>query len=349
MMKKSTLFLMGLFLAVGLSAQDLELVGTVTESIKPRFMAVDDQQIYIAEPTTVHIFTRKGLEKVTQFGKAGSGPEEFMAAGGGNGALILIPQKDQLVVSAMGKINHYQKNGRFIKTTKVQAGLMGFAFYPLGTGYVGASFTGDEKNGAAMTVNVYNDKFNKLVELNRMKFNPGGGNFNPFDMMKRMAYVVDQNRIYQLSEDEKSMVVRSDTGEKVGSVILNLENIPLPKADIDAIINGMLRGQGAAQAEQIRKVFAFPDHYPVMMNMIIDNGVLYLTTWKKKGEERFVAVYDIKTGLRIKDVTVPIHFIDGLQPFPFTFWKGYFYGILEVPDEDEPDEVVVQVVRRKIL
>ncbi len=335
-------------LLAGLPAQTEELLGTIVEPIKPRFMAVDDGQIYIAEPATVHIYSLANFRKIAQFGKPGGGPEEFIAQGDA-ATLMVIPRGGELVVSAMGKLNTYTRAGRFLKTTKIQAGMYSFMFYPLDKGFVGTSFSGDEKNGAAFSVNIYDEKFTRLSELNRMPINVGGGKFNPFEMMRRMSYTVDGNRIFVLADDDLSMLVRSATGQLIGKIPLLLEKVPVTPDDIETILKGMVRGQSGAQADQIRKLMEFPDHFPPLLNCIADQDRLYLVSWKKKKEEHLCAVYDIPSGRKLTEVWLPIQFVSGMQPFPYTFKHGYFYRVQELADADEPDEVVLRVVRKKLL
>ena len=336
-----------LIMAIGLllPAQDVDIVGTIYEPIKPRFLAVDDEQIYLAEPATVHIYRLKDFQKVTQFGKAGEGPEEFVATG----SLTVVVQDKQLMVSASNKMNFYEKNGRFLRTMKLQGSVFSGNFFPVENSYVGMSMNMDEKNGMAMTINVYDDGLNKKKELRRITMNFMSGKINIFDMMRRMSYEVNRDRIFFLSDDDLSVTVSKVDGTVLNQISLGNEKIPLTQQDIDGFLSQMGRNVPESQREEMKKRFEFPDFYPPMMRMIADQNHLFLMTWKKKGALTLAIVYDIPSGKKLKEEYVPVHFADGIQPFPFAFKNGVYFAVNELPDEDEPDEVIYTIIRKKII
>lgn len=351
-MKKAFLFLfMVLAVSLGLLADDLDVIGVITEPIKPRFLAVDEHQIYIAEPTTVHIYTQAGFKKVTQFGKAGSGPEEFMAAQGG-GSLFLIPYQDQLIVSAMGKLNYYKKNGSFIKTVKIEgASMMAVKYLPLNTGYIGPAMgKGDDEKMVAFTTSIFDSSFKSKKVVNRTLLKAGSSQFNIFDMIRRMTYTTDRSKICCISDDDKAIDIYSENGAIIRNIAVNSTKVPVTKGDIDAFFTSMTKnGVSSAQVDALKKMFIFPEFYPLAMDLFIDNNIVYLTTWKKKGDDHLVLVYDSQTGSLLKEMYVPIQNMTGITPYPFTYHKGQFFSIVELPDEDEPDEVIYSVVRKKLL
>ena len=65
---------------------------------KPDAIAVDDQQIYIAEVATIHILSRDG-KYIKKFGKRGEGPEEFLVVP--NLPLYITRRPNDLVISSL--------------------------------------------------------------------------------------------------------------------------------------------------------------------------------------------------------------------------------------------------------
>ncbi len=344
---KTGIFLLLAQLALGgvLAAEGVELVGTIYEPIKPRFLAVDDQQLYLAESATVHIYSLKNFKKITQFGKAGEGPEEFVAAAGG---MTLVLLDTQLMVSSINKINFYEKNGSYLKTMKIQGGLFGGNFFPVKEGFIGMGNM-DDKNGMTMAISLYDEQLNKKNEIRKVTMNVMSGKFNVFDLTRRMIYEVNQERVFFLSDDDQAVTISSVDGNSLSRIELGLGKVPLTKDDINRFLNQIGRNAPEAQKEEMKKRLEFPDFYPPMIRMIAKKNHLFVLSWKKEKDQHLAALYDINSGKKLTEAFVPLQFSDGIIPLPFAYHNGYYYAVNELPDEDEPDELIYKVVRKKLL
>ncbi len=336
-----------MFCAQGIYPQDVEVVGTIYEPLKPSFILTDDQRIYLAEGTTVHIYNLKDFKETARFGKAGEGPEEFGAVQGG---LTLFLLDNQLVVNARTKLNFYSLNGKFAKTVKINVGSFGGNFIPVDNGFVGTGMNLDQKQQSmTMTISVYDRDFNKKKELKSALIGRFSGKVNIFEAMRQMSYEGKGDRIYFLSEDDTAVTVNSLDGEELKRIELNLEKVPLTQEDIDKIINQFGRNVSAAQKEELMKRFEFPEYYPSMLRMLVDRNHLFVMTWNRNEKGSLAVIYDTQSGKKLKEAHVPVHFDNGIQPFPFSYRQGVYYAVNELADEDEPDEVIYKVVRIKLL
>ncbi|UCH97426.1 MAG: hypothetical protein JSV88_11390, partial [Candidatus Aminicenantes bacterium] len=117
-----------------------EKLATLPDIFRPCFLSVDDQQFYVAEGTTVYIFSLQDFALKKKFGKPGQGPQEFAPTPAGTSGLRIYPQADSIVINSPGKVSFFTKDGTFIKEMKSGAGLMGGFFQPIGDQFAGMSF-----------------------------------------------------------------------------------------------------------------------------------------------------------------------------------------------------------------
>ncbi len=82
-----------------------------------------------------------------------------------------------------------------------------------------------------------------------------------------------------------------------------------------------------AKAYKDRVKFVFPDTYPAFKNFHINNGKLYVFTFKKRGDRSEVIVMDSKGNI-LKTVFLP----DGNY---FSISEDRFYYLKENEDEEE--------------
>ena len=138
-----------------------EKAAVLKELMKPGGIAVDKEQFYVTEGTTVFIYSRDYTFK-KKFGKKGEGPREFMAYA------AVTPMKDCLLIGSQGKISYYTKDGVFIKELKASTGTGGDMFMPLKDNFAGRGYARADKVGY-FTVNLFDGELKKIKELYRTK------------------------------------------------------------------------------------------------------------------------------------------------------------------------------------
>lgn len=217
---------------------------------------------------------------------------------------------------------------------------------PVDNGYLGISVNLDQKQqGMTMAVSLYDRELNKKKDLRQTFFSPMSGKFNLFETMRRMSYEAKGDRLYLLSDDDEAVSVFDLDGTERKRIALQLEKVPLTQGDIDNILVQFGRNVPAAQRDSLKDRFEFPEFYPPMIRMIVDGNHLFLMSWKRSAKGSLAAVYDTESGKKLKELYLPLHFENGIQPFPFTYFKGMYYAVNELPDEEEEDEVIYKVVR----
>jgi hypothetical protein len=108
-----------------------EKLVTLTEPIKPNYIALDNRQFYIVEDTSVQIYSLRDFKLINKFGRRGEGPGEFLLY------TYVIPQPGHLLINSFGKVSYFTKKGTLIKELKIKDKTARIPFFPLQDGFVG--------------------------------------------------------------------------------------------------------------------------------------------------------------------------------------------------------------------
>lgn len=99
MKKKFSLLILFLVLSTVISARVVPL----PEVIRPHYISVDSDQLYICEHEKVSIYSLKDFNRIKKFGKKGEGPQEFKSA------VHVNCQEDYLVIESSDKLSFFSK------------------------------------------------------------------------------------------------------------------------------------------------------------------------------------------------------------------------------------------------
>jgi len=179
-MKKNCIFFV-LIAVIFIGGVYGEKLAALSDLLVPDFMAVDNSQVYVAESTTVFIFSMKDFKLVSKFGKPGEGPQEFMKSVLGFGGISIFPLDDSLGISSVGKFSFYKKNGEYIKEMKAPS-MFAFGSYniPIEKGFVGMNMGIDQQaKKTKLFIILFDDKFNKRNTIATAEFNQQANNEFP--------------------------------------------------------------------------------------------------------------------------------------------------------------------------
>lgn len=306
-------------------------VATVLEEPgKVTGIAVDDQQLYVIEQTTIHIYKLKDYSYVKKFGQKGEGPKEFRSMA------IVTPLKDRLFIVSSGKVSYFTKDGVFQSEKKVPGGITaGRSFKPIGDKFIGSSNSqGDD--GMYGIVNIYDSQLNKIKELTRVKAGDAGGHklnlFNfalLYDAYGNKAYVDARNgfsiRVLDLEGNETSTIQQKDYKQR-----------KFTDDDLNAINSMMKKMMGDQRYELMKDRFQWPGHYPIFLKFIIDPVAkkLALVTWKTVDGKNECYIYNLD-GKFEKRVLLEIKLINGVEAYPFTICGGKYYQVIDNDEEEQ--------------
>lgn len=327
-MKKTCIFVVLILIAALGRAEKLV---TLTDIMKPTFFVSGEDRFYVVETSKVHIYSLKDYKLKKTFGKAGEGPQEFRPAPFGPG-IIISPLKDSLLITSMGRVSHYTRDGEFIKM--FNTGMMQFSFYQeIGDGLVGLG--GDaERDGRTfyLTLNIYDKELKKTKELHRQKtFDRGSFEFPQTQTVPHAS----GDRVFLPAESGFKIYEFDTAGNR--KVLIDREYDPVKMTD--TFKEGVLEffktnPYTAPQYETFKNMIKFKSHFPVIQHMTGDGDKLYILTFLQEREKYETFVYDSR-GKFLKRVFLPYHQENPFSIAPFDFKNNRFYYLPFNEDTEE--------------
>ena len=327
-MKRWFIILVVLFmLSMGLMGKKL---ATITDIFRPFIMAMDDQQFYVTDGTTVSIFSRKDFTLKKKFGKEGEGPREFKLAQGMPG-LILTVQNDSLVINSAGKVSFYTKDGKFIKELKVSTGSMVSIFRPFEEKFVGLSTSMGEEMSMKFTINIYDSQLTKLKEVYQLPMMKRGR--MEFPNISPIFYPVN-NKIIIGGQKEFVLDILNAKGDKVSSITRDYKLVKVGEDYKKGIYRYFKTNPATKQTyEFIKKMITFAEYFPALQGIYVDNRKIYIQTYMKKEENYEFFIYDIN-GKFLQRLFLPVTYMNALMPNPITIKDNTLYQLLENEEEE---------------
>lgn len=328
-MKRGILFIfLSLALLLNLQAAKLAVLEGVN---RPDMLAVSDNYIYITEKTMVHIFSFKNYKPLKSFGSEGEGPGEFKISPFGP-AMIVSAARGRLVVNSLAKVSIFNEEGNYIKEFKVPPNQV---YLPFGESYVYSGIGKNEEGKAVMSVNLANDKFQKIAELYQTNFVVGAAMKFDFPIDEFVFTTVGDN-IYLVAGKQGFVIdVFDKKGQKVSTIKKEYQPLKLsPDYEKKTIHWFKTHPNWKNLYQMFEKRISFKSYYPPVYSIHGYKDRLYVMTHKKKGEDRQCILLDLQ-GKEIKQVYLPVPEVYGLGELPkFTFHNNAFYILKENEDEE---------------
>ena len=303
-------------------------VTTLRELRKPRDLAVDDTQLYVTERATIFIYSLNDFKLVKKFGTEGQGPQEFQTLP--HVPVTVDVSTDRLIVGSVRKITYFTKQGDYLR--EVRAVNLALNLRLCGDQFLGWSQA--KKEGIIYnTITLFDSKLNKLKEVFRMKDSyqgPGRG----YKVLHRVfTYRSYDNKIILPGKDDATIDIFDNEMNKRLSIRLAQERI-----EVDSEFKNRLEKHFKTSPEikniyPMLKPLIFPDYFPVISDFFVDDGTLYVMTWKRENGCNEFFTYDMK-GTFKKQLVIPIRYETELSPYPTMIKKGKLYQLVENEEKE---------------
>lgn len=308
-----------------------EKVAVLEGIMKPDMMSIGDDLILITEKTSIYIYSLTDYRLIKKFGKEGEGPQEFQISPLGP-PMIGLPYKGKIYVSSQSKVSVFTDKGEFIRESRV----MPFQVYrPFGDKFLFTGTTPGEKNSNLLTVNLANEKFEKLKELyvSDMSIGPESQFSYPFTSFNFVPY---RDNIYIVAGKEGFAIdVFDGNGTKLYRVKKEYERLTVPDEYKKKTKEWFQANPNARQFwEFFRNRITFKTYYPAIQEMLVTDDRLFVLTYKQKDGNTECIIMDLK-GKEEKRVFVPLDTLYGMDFYPKRdIYKGNWYTLIENVDEE---------------
>lgn len=285
-------------------------------------LAVDGDNVYIADMQSVCIYSLKDFKMVKRFGKQGEGPGEF------SGYITLSLSGDNLIINSPSKVSWFSKTGELIKEARVQY----FSFIPLGKNFASIGFARDKDTGIAYeTVNIYDAEFKKLKELFREE------NWAQKVGEKFTFHVLNFYGLFFFSYKDKLYVgakggvirVYDENGNELYSITPKFEKIKVTDADKNRYLDFLKTDyRWKDRYEQVKSGLIFDDYFPERRRFYVADDKIYMFTYKRKDDKYQCLVFDLK-GKLLTEAYIPMADQNPTLPYPFSICNGKLYQLVD--------------------
>ena len=335
-MNKKWLFFTWLFCvpAILFSA---EKMFSLPDILKPRIMAVDENNLYVSDHEQVFIYSLNTSKLVKKFGRLGSGPGEFPFAP----MMKIYP--DKILLHFANKFAYFNKSGELIYEKQVPFLFMDVGAVDDNFVFSRFDFAGVSGPEDLSTISVYDQTLKKVNTLSEkiVSFKNKGTKkqrdlINP--IRKFQCY---SNKIY-LADGEKGFHfdVYDSNGKSSGNIQREYKKIKISEAyKTQKFEEYKNRPAVKKRWHTLSKLFdyAFPEYFPAIQDFLIADNKIYVRTYlSEKGKDEYL-ILDLD-GKLIKKVFLP----EAHHLF-YAVKNNTFYYMIE-NEEDEEWELHAQKI-----
>jgi hypothetical protein len=297
--------------------------------VEPRQLLVGNAHIYVVDFPTVSVYRLKDFSLIRKFGKRGEGPQEFKQY---INVFFQDVEPDHLVISSIGKISFYSRQGEFIKEVKIPFG--GWTFQPLGQKFMGHTLGGTAKEGYK-ALNLYDSRLNKIKEIYRKEM------FFDDSIKKRTLfasnyrYWTHDNKIYVVAKNDFIIEIFDHTGKPLPPIERkNYKRVKCAEKHRKSVLDFFQRNPRIRPIfERFKKQIQFPGYFPAIRQIDIDEGKIYALTYNRADGKNEFFIFSMDGKLLHKKF-LPLKSYNGVTPLPFYIKKGLLYQLVENEDEE---------------
>jgi len=315
-------------------------LGMLPGILKPNFLRVNDEGIFILEQATIYMYSTKNLNLIRKFGRKGEGPGEIKISPFYSISMKILP--DFVFIDSVDKIIYFSKKGKLIEERKKPAGLV-TQMLPVGKNFVVKDLDRSDRKTEYMTLSVYDSEMKKIKELFRQKspVQPTSTVMIP----DSLHFCVCDNKIFVEKSIEGFFVdVYNAEGEKLYQIKKEYEKVKVANSDKEEVLRlykaDPLVKQIGYENLKNRIQFIYPDSYPPIQSINGFGGNIYVKTFKKQGNKEEYIVMDLK-GNVLRRIYMPLvekaplmARLNGIDLQIYSIYKDKFYYLKENEDEE---------------
>ena len=301
-----------------------ERLTTFPQLSKPELIRVGENLICINEGAVVYLYDLNTFKQVKKFGRKGEGPGEFPSD------LIINILKEKIIIESKGKILFYSLKGDLIKEKR---------FLPT---YRGLKLLGDRyfaSSGRIIDM-VYHNVVKILdADFKEIKtFYQDEAGYHQEKQVTNYAstwdFDVGENKFFIVGSSGFKIDVFNKNGDLLYTISPQYKRVKFPQKFIDAWFKRIKRRHGMNRYYRVKQRVRFPEFFPAIRDLIVDNSHIYLLTWRKKEQEHEFFIFDLE-GKLVKKTFVPLQdYDDGVALFPYSLKNNYFYQLIDNEEEE---------------
>jgi len=318
------------------------ILGTLKGVLKPEMIQVFENELFTVEGATIWIYTLPDLTLKMKIGKEGEGPGELKKTNQWYNTVTV--RKNYIFIDSLDKIVFFSRKGTFIKEQKKPYGI--HQMVPVGENFVALKQADIQDKIQYQSINLYDSNLNPIKELYKQK--------SPIQSIGRSTEMIPdvlnfwvwENNIYiEKSRDGFLIEIFDCNGKIQQSISKKVSFIKVTDTDKQRAVNKFKEDPFVKQIgwEELKKFskIIFPQSYPSIDSIIVDEKKIYVKTFKKNNNLEECLVMDLSGNIQ-KKIHLPqvntapfmAHLL-GVKYYTICQEKFYFIQENEISEEWE--------------
>ena len=307
------------------------------EIVNPSRVYVDGGELFVVDFPKVYIYSLADFSLKGSFGKEGEGPGEM------RGFARLMFDGGEVIVEHHMRFSYFSRDGKFLRERKIPVSF-NRGVRKMGDKWV-VSHTDQRKDKpdlTDLTVNIYNDKFERELEIYRLPYyfqlnKPINAIYLPeADRRSGIRFFVHGDEIFVEGEEGEtgSIYVFDRNGKKLRTLAHKYQRLEVTEAHVAAVVeHHRLKKRRLYDILKQRGQILIPDLFPAIQYMTAADGGIYTIPYKKEGGSYQLLRFDSK-GKLISKKPVPIAAETLFSFYPFTLHKEKIFQLVENSEEE---------------
>ena len=292
---RTIVIVLTMILNTGLSAENL---GRILGILEPTGIEISDNELYILQGATIHVFSLPRLHPVRAMGVRGEGPGELKVTPWLSNAMILFP--DHIILGSIDKYISFAKSGRILEEQRRNPAFTQVIPFE---GIQAVRKRIVEEGAQYSTINIFNPETQSLKELYRQRFSAGRGEVDA--VPDSIHFTVFGGLIYIDQSAEGFVVAAYDkSGALVSKINPPVKNIRLKDTDrilaLEAMKEDPFINMNTGGWENYQKTtrINFPSYFPPIRDFVLSEGRIIVQTYLIQGDEEEYIFLDLEGNIK---------------------------------------------------
>jgi hypothetical protein len=300
-----------------------ERLTTFPQLSNPELIKVGENLICINEGAVVFLYDLNDFKLLKKFGRRGEGPGEFSSD------LDINILKEKIMIESQGKLSFYSLKGDLIKEMRRSPKYRKLKI--LEDRYVAS--------GGILSNDVYHNIAIILdADFNEIKtFYQDEARYHQQKQKTRLAstwiFDVSEKKCFIVGSHDFKIDVFNKNGDSLYTISPKYEKVKISQEDIDAWFNRIKRRLGLDRYDLAKKIVRWPEFFPAIRDLMVDNGHVYVITYRRQQEKNEFFIYDLD-GKLAKKTFLPLKDYDGVALFPYSIKNNYLYQLIDNEEEE---------------
>jgi hypothetical protein len=300
--------------------------------LKPGFVTVDNDQLFIVDGTTVYIHSLEDFSLQTKFGRRGEGPQEFQPLPRINReGVALNIQPDYIIVFSVGKASFFTRQGKFKGQSRTFSFFDNYIVWKDRFAGMGNKL---EKKNEYITVNIFSPDFQKEKEILKIQNYDRRKKIKATGFLKQPSIYSCDGKIF-INEETGIIHIFDENGEKTNPIKPDYKPLKVTSAHKDKYWEFFKTdSRFKHRIEGLKQIMDFPEYFPMIRHFLVSDKKVYVLTYREVKGRREFYIYDLSGNFLTKKLG-PLKEINVLELCPYTIFKGKLYQLVENQQTEE--------------